>query len=245
MPQQEAKSVLPGAGSFTWQEAVEPDARDVGNANPDAHRAVVLVDVDVDEPTALGLMRWCLELGRQWEHAQAISDFGLFVATAIERTYVGRGLGGASVYNYIPTIRDANAAASELVNRTFPESAPSNYLGPHGNLWRPTGGPDLDTLAARLVVFAFQHRRDVVAQAAADGLSLDDELARLDSSGPLWWSRLMQDVALTRSTDDAFRLIPDRETIERVDLPVKAWSDLLVRLDHDHDHGLAVLEPLL
>jgi hypothetical protein len=239
---QEAKLILPGDAAFTWRDAAEPELREFANSRRDAHRVVMLSDDSIDEPTALGLMRWCLEVARQWEQGEAIHDFGLFISRAIERTYAGTGLGGASVYNRIPTMRDANAAAAELVNATFDPVPAAAYFGNHGSLRRPIGPPEPETLAARLVVFAFQHRRDVMAQAEAEGCSLDERLTPLDPAAPLWWSLLTRDAALARSTDKATSLIPDETEIEAVDPPIRAWWPLLTRLDHDHDHGLALIE---
>src|SRR5205823_1070962 len=77
---QEAKLVLPSQGPFTWQDAVEPQSRSLANGHQDAHRVVVLCGDGVTEPTALALMRWCLEIARQWERHPPLHEFGLFLA---------------------------------------------------------------------------------------------------------------------------------------------------------------------
>jgi hypothetical protein len=240
----EGKLVLPGEGPFTWRDLVEPADRDLANSEERTYRVVVLADDGVDEQRALGQMRWFLELAAQRERSTAVYDFGLFVARALERTYAGRGPGSASILHRIPTNRDANAAAAQLVSKVLGPPSAAEYFSEHANLLRPVGDPEPETLVRRLVIFAFQHSPDVEAQARAEGSSLDSRLAALDRQAPTWWRRLTSEAVLVRSCKGAFSLIPDVETISRTTPPIRAWWPLLTRFDHDHDHGLALLEQM-
>lgn len=238
----QGKLVLPGDGPFSWQDLVSPVDRDVANANRDAYRLVVSFDEDADERTAIGIMRWFLELAAIHQRSQSCFEFGLFTARALERRYVGTGQGSASIWHRIPTHRDANAAASTLIRRMYGAATAASCFSKHANLLRPVGLPDPGTLKQRLVVFAFQHALEMNAQAETEHVMLDQRLTELHEDAPSWWDALEQDEELAKSRDAAFALIPDPMSIGEADAPIRAWWPLLTRLDHDHDHGHAVLE---
>lgn len=236
--------VPPGEERFAWWDLAEPELRKVANHRRAGHRVVLLNGDGLDERVALGRMAWCLELASQWESSPALLDFGLFVSRALERTYTGRGPGAACVYHRIPTFRDANAAAAEAVAATFGAPGVEDYFASDGNLLRPIGPPDRPSLARRLVVFAFLHFTDVSSRAFLEGTTLDELLCDLDERAPLWWRRLAADTELVRSCSAVSTLIPDADAIAQADAPVKAWWDLLARIDHHEDQGLAVLQAL-
>lgn len=234
----------PGEERFAWWDLAEPELRATANAARATHRVLLLNEDTLDERNALARMAWCLELASQWETSPDLLDFGLFVARAVERTYVGKGPGSASMYQRIPTFRDASASAAELIEAQFGTLAVHEHFSSHDSLPQPNGPPDRASLARRLVVFGFMHYVDVSSRAFEESTTLDERLSGLDERAPLWWRRLAADKELVQSYKAVATLIPDAETIAQVDAPVRAWWDLLARIDHHEHQGLAVLQAL-
>lgn len=236
--------VPPGEERFAWWDLAERPLRETANAARAGHRIVLLDDDSLDERSALARMAWYLELASQWETSPHLLDFGLFVARAVERTYVGKGPGSAAMYQRIPTFRDANAAVVEAIDAAFGPWAVDQHFSSDDSLPQPIGPPDRASLARRLVVFGFMHFVDVSSRAFEESTTLDERLEALDERAPLWWRRLAADKELVHSYKVVAELIPDAEAIAAADAPVKAWWDLLARIDDHENQGLAVLQAL-
>jgi hypothetical protein len=234
----------PGEERFAWWDLAEPELREKANRFRAGHRVLLLNDDRLDERSALARMAWCLELASQWETSPDLLDFGLFVARAVERTYVGKGPGSECMYQRIPTFRDANAAAAEAIDSVFGPEATFEHFSADDTLPQPFGPPDRPSLARRLVVFGFMHYVDVSSRAFEESTTLDERLTRLDERAPLWWRRLAADKRLVQSYKAVAGLIPDADAIAQADAPIRAWWDLLARIDDHEHHGLAVLQAL-
>jgi hypothetical protein len=234
----------PGEERFAWWDLAEPELRARANRMRAGHRVLLLNDDRLDERSALARMAWSLELASQWESSPQLLDFGLFVARAVERTYVGKGPGSECMYQRIPTFRDANAAAAEALETAFGPEAVFDHFSADDSLPQPIGPPHRASLARRLVVFGFMHYVDVSSHAFEESTTLDERLEALDERAPLWWRRLAADKRLVRSYKSVAGLIPDAATIAQADAPIRAWWDLLARIDDHEHHGLAVLRAL-
>jgi hypothetical protein len=239
-----AMPVPPGEERFAWWDLAERRLREKANKRRDAHRIVLLNDEALDERTALARMAWSLELASQWETSRALLDFGLFVARAVERSYLGKGPGSECIYQRIPTFRDANAAAAETVTSFFGQAATNAHFAGDDSLPQPIGPPDRSSLARRLVVFGFMHYTDVSSRAFEESTTLEEKLEALDPRAPLWWRRLAADGELANAYKTVEALIPDADEIARAGVPLRAWWDLLARIDDHESQGLAVLQAL-
>jgi hypothetical protein len=239
-----AMPVPPGEERFAWWDLAERRLREKANKRRDAHRIVLLNDGTLDERTALARMAWSLELASQWETSPALLDFGLFVARAVERSYLGKGPGSECIYQRIPTFRDANAAVAETVTAFFGQAATNAHFAGDDSLPQPIGPPDRASLARRLVVFGFMHYTDVSSRAFEESTTLEEKLEALDPRAPLWWRRLAADGELAKAYKTVEALIPDPDEIARAGVPLRAWWDLLARIDDHENQGLAVLQAL-
>jgi len=203
----------------------EPELRDV-NAHAARPRVVLPVEDLRDDPAVLlALMRHHLEYARVLHEARGAYAFALAVAAALSTPYATAGKGSAVVYNAIPMMASANAAAGRLVARRMGLQF-GRLDDPHfGSLFLVDVAPlPLDELAEELVVFAAIWPDAVDTEVESTGRPLASLLADVDEAAPRWWEAVLADDVFRAMALGAasFRPIPDeREAF--ADHPAKAW----------------------
>jgi hypothetical protein len=71
-----------------------------------------------------------------------------------------------------------------------------------------------DVFTRRAVTFAAFHREDIEAWQASSGIDIAPFIAAADSSGPQWWSALLQDDPFQRLAAAGRVVMPERTETE-------------------------------
>ena len=220
-----------------------PDADAVDEVQADP-RVVLNTSGLTDEPALLGLMRHGLELARVHRSAYQLYVFSFGVLhPALGAVYGRAGPGGAVMFNAIPVVRNANAAAAALVTRVF---------GPQvGRLWDREFGPlfrlerevvPLEDLPRLSVVFAALWSDAVDERLLQISDDPVDVLRDLHASAPEWWEILRNDELFRNLSRAAVVFKPTPEEIEVAPLPGDAWRPLEGLADRASRYGLGVLQ---
>lgn len=229
--------------SATWAMHVEPGAwagRDerlplrpeqLAHANlPESRNAHRIVIYDRLAPElALALMRYCLELSRQYKFDPEIWKLGILVRDALGLDYADAGPGSASVHANLPNTADAAAAASLLVRGRFGPQPDALLSGTHGPLFRACEPPgDLATLGLRLVAFAALHADAFERHCDLLGTSVGRALSPVWPAAPLAWSKVTTHPQVLAAQRQIRAAVPSPEAIRQAEpMPARAWDELI------------------
>jgi hypothetical protein len=215
------------------------------NAHADRPRVVLATDgVRDDAPALLGLMRNHLEYARVYNQHRGTYALSIAIAAALYPVYRDAGKGSAVVYNALPMMQSANAAAAALV---------TTKLGPQigrlqdlrfGSLFRTTQDPvPLDDLARQSTVFAALWPNALTQELGGD-VARSRHLAQAHPDAPSWWTALAQDETFSALSQASTVFQPTSDEINAfMPASAQAWQPLDGLIQRAVSYGLARLGP--
>jgi hypothetical protein len=222
---------------------LSPDDLARVNANASRPRIVLPVsDLRSDPRALLALMRHHLEYARVLHSERGSYALSLAVAACLYPVYEHAGPGSAVLYNAIPMMRSANAAAGRLVARTF--GPPFDRLNDarFSSLFRLDDDPlPLTEYARHTTVFAAIWPDALEAELLRHGGSVAKALTEASADATRWWDMLRMDdtfgaLALGASS---FRPTPD-EVVAFGSEPSRAWRLAYALIDRASWFGLSL-----
>ena len=212
----------------------------------DAHRSRVVLPVkglEHDPAAILGLMRHHLEYARIYREAKGTYALDLTVAAALYPVFKDGGKGTGLIYNTIPMMRAANAAAAWLVTQTFGPQLERLRDPDFATLFRPEDPPlEITEMTLRSVVFAAVWAGAVEHEVDRHATSLQSLLAGADTAAPGWWETLLANstfLELAGSATSHEPLPEEREAFVRY--PADAWRPLVDLADRAVRYGTKLL----
>lgn len=219
--------------------------QDLAAVSSEAARARVVLPVERlarDPAVLLALMRHHLEYARVLIHEPETYRLSLMVAAALSPVYSDTGRGSAVIYNAIPMMRSANAAAGRAV---------TSLLGPqfdrvvdpvYGPLFRSDRAPlPLGDHARNVVVFAAVWPDAFENELFEQGRQVDEALSATHAQASHWWSALQEDETFSALALGAasFRPTPaERRAFEAE--PARAWRLAEALIERARNYGLEI-----
>ncbi len=198
------------------------------------------------ESTSLALMRYSLEYHRFYSESLSVYALNLYTSWALQEVFVGKGMGASVMWNAIPMMRSANAAAARLVTERYgPQTGQLNHPA-YGQLFRLTHEPLERAERSRIsTVFAACWPEEM--QKFAEGTRLvladsaEDLVEDVDQQAITWWRALQADPTFVSVRESARLFMPTQEEIEALPLPADAWRPLEGLIDRAVRYGLTVV----